>query len=123
MFNFKPINRKVYLFIWILYIAIYILEWVKVVNISNKPSVFYMGIAIRIIVSVGVIGYITKSKIAYRIIWEIIFLIISLLLFYIFLMTVRFNMIVIITFLLFLPALYALYSYAYRSSDIWGTEK
>jgi formate/nitrite transporter FocA (FNT family) len=112
------LNTKIRNLLWILYIVIYLWVWGVPRRWENSLS-FYYKIAAGIIILTGMIGYIIKVKIIHKIIWKIVFLIL-LFFFPLSLITaIIFDQKGLLMLILFLPALYALYSYAYRSRHIW----
>jgi hypothetical protein len=114
------LKLKIHKILWILYILCYLCGLVYDVIYSYNQKYFYIGLVEPILIMTGMIGYVAKIKIAYRFVWSILFTI-SFVSFLLFIAAVILSAkyIMLLVLVLFFPALYALFAYAYRSGRIW----
>jgi len=114
------LNQRIRIPFWSLYIVFYIWIGLSLIEDWDGSIYTYFGIIGRLMVVVGMIGYMLKLIIAYKIIWKILFLTLLLLFSFVVITSLishQYSMLFRLIFLL--PALYALYSYVYRSNHIW----
>jgi hypothetical protein len=116
------LSKKISKPLWILYIIIYLWIW-GIPRSWENSLVFYYKIVVSMIILIGMIGYIIEIKIIYKIIWKAVFLILLFFFSWALVAAIAFDQKGLLMLVLFLPALYALYSYAYHSRNIWGSTK
>ena len=114
----KILRIKICKILWILYAIIYLWLWGAPHYWSNSLD-FYIRLAVALIILTGIIGYITQLRIAYKIIWRVLFLILLFIFSFSLIVAVISERSGLLMLILLLPALYALYAYAYRSKNIW----
>ena len=110
--NAKPI-------IWNVYLALYMAGAIINLKGDYEDVWFLVGTACRAAIIIGMIGYIYKIKILSKLTWKLLFILLIFCFSFIMIIALFFNMTLLVFLLLSLPALYALYSYAYRSEYIW----
>lgn len=113
-------KSKIYTLLWYLYAVFYASAWLRMIfNARGEGLDFYLEIIVAVILLIGMVGYIAALKIAYKLLWKVFF---SIILFSFVLAIINgicFDLSALLVLLLFVPALYALYAYVYRSGYIW----
>lgn len=110
---------KIFIALWFFYIVFY--AWVLVIpGVWENSWKFYFKVTISALMLLGVIGYVAKIKIAYVFFWKMLFFIVLISFVLGLIMAVYFEPSALLSLVSFLPALYALYFYVYRSQNIWN---